>query len=220
VKSLILWLVFLPFTGYAINVGTMTFAMDKDQQFVAKQVINNNSGARIYQVSIDAINRPGEKEQRSRPSDGEILFSPKTLVLQGGKAEYYKFFYHGPKDDRERYYRVLFREMTPGHYESKRSNQHAVNVDPVIVMDTILVVRPRKLHFAYQLNPQAGSIKNTGNTYFKFLLKSGCNSSDEEGITQYLRPGDTFTHPGIKQSGQKFIIYNEKFISVDKSCIE
>lgn len=95
-----------------------------------------------------------------------------------------------------------------------------VNLEPIVVMDTILVVRPRQINFAYRLDAQRGTLTNTGNTYFKFLLKPGCNSTDEEGVTEYLRPGDTLTHPGIRLKGQKFIIYNDKFISVDRSCLD
>ena len=103
----------LPFTAAAINVGTLTFAMDQDRSFTAKRVLNNNRGARLYQVSIRAIDRPGEREVRSRPADGELLFAPRQLTLQAGQAEYYKFFYRGPQDNRERYYRVISRSADP-----------------------------------------------------------------------------------------------------------
>lgn len=43
-----------PFTAAAINVGTLTFAMDQDRSFTAKRVLNNNRSARLYQVSIRA----------------------------------------------------------------------------------------------------------------------------------------------------------------------
>ncbi|WP_202901331.1 fimbria/pilus periplasmic chaperone [Chania multitudinisentens] len=196
----------------------MTFAMSQDEAFVAKRVLNNNNSARIYQVSIQAIDKPGQQETRSRPADGELLFAPKQLTLQAGQGEYYKFYYHGPKDNKERYYRVAFREIPTNTLDSAKQDKAGVSLEPIVVMDTILVVRPRETKFAYQLDKQRGTIKNTGNTFFKFLLKPGCNSTDEEGTTEYLRPGDTLTHPGIKLKGQKFIIYNETFINVDKSC--
>lgn len=84
-----------PFTAAAINVGTLTFAMDQDRSFTAKRVLNNNRSARLYQVSIRAIDRPGEREVRSRPADGELLFAPRQLTLQAGQAEYYKFSTEG-----------------------------------------------------------------------------------------------------------------------------
>ncbi|MBV6690899.1 fimbria/pilus periplasmic chaperone [Serratia quinivorans] len=218
-RSWLFWLLCWPFGATAINVGTLTFAMDQDQSFTAKRVLNNNRSARIYQVTVRAIDRPGEKETRSRPADGELLFAPLQLQLQAGQGEYYKFFYRGPQDDRERYYRVSFREIPTRLFDPAQRQTSAVNLEPIVVMDTILVVRPRQSNFAYRLDPQRGTLTNTGNTYFKFLLKPGCDSTDEEGITEYLRPGDTLTHAGIRLKGQKFVIYNDKFISVDKSCI-
>lgn len=56
-----LWLIAvgLPMTGMAISVGTLTFSMSADNTFVAKRVLNNNPSARLYQISIVAIDRPG-----------------------------------------------------------------------------------------------------------------------------------------------------------------
>lgn len=215
------WLILLlclPFYSGAISVGTQTFAMSEDQPFVAKQVLNNNRSARMYQVNIRAIDRPGEREVRSRPADGELLFSPRQMVLQAGQAEYYKFFYRGPQDNKERYYRVSFREIPTRLLNSGERDTAGAHLEPIVVMDTILVVRPRKINFDYTLDKEHGILVNKGNTYFKFLLKSGCNSKDEEGEMEYLRPGEKVTHEGLKLKGQKFIIYNEQFINIDDSC--
>ncbi|MEX0633119.1 hypothetical protein M8494_17900 [Serratia ureilytica] len=65
------------------------------------------------------------------------------------------------------------------------------------MMDTILVVRPRQVNFAYRLDTQRGALTNTGNTYFKFLLKPGCNSTDEEGVTEPA-PRRYADHAGIR----------------------
>ncbi len=35
--------------------------------------------------------------------DGELLFAPRQLALQAGESEYFKFYYHGPRDNRELY---------------------------------------------------------------------------------------------------------------------
>jgi P pilus assembly chaperone PapD len=215
------WLVLMciPFTAAAINVGPLTFSMTQEHSFSAKRVLNNNLSARIYQVNIRAIDRPGDREVLSRPADGELLFAPRQLMLQAGEAEYYKFFYRGPQDDSERYYRISFREVPTRPFETAQRNAYGVSMEPIVVMDTILVVRPRHTNFTYRLDSRRGTLTNTGNTYFKFLLKPSCNSTDEEGVTEYLRPGDTLTHGGIRLKGPKFIIYNDQFISVDKSCM-
>ena len=47
-------------------------------------------------------------------------FSPRQLALQAGESEYFKFYYHGPRDNRERYYRVSFREV-PTRNQTRRS---------------------------------------------------------------------------------------------------
>ncbi|CRY56533.1 Uncharacterised protein [Yersinia intermedia] len=204
-----------PFFSQAISVGPLTFTMNQDQVFIAKRVYNDNPTARIYQVNISALDRPGSKEVVSRPAGGELLFSPKQLVLAAGKSEYYKFFYHGPKDQHERYYRVSFREVPTSDLEERK---HDVELEPVIVLDTILVVRPRDTHFDYRLDREQGAITNSGNTFFKYLIKPGCGATDEQGTTVYIRPGETFRDPRIKYKSEQFIIFDSKFISLNQSC--
>lgn len=63
-------------------------------------------------------------------------------------------------------------------------------MEPVVVMDTILVVRPREVQFKWSFDKVAGTVSNTGNTWFKLLIKPGCDSTEEEGDAWYLRPGD------------------------------
>ncbi len=79
-------------------------------------------------MSVVGIDRPGGHEVRARPADGELLFAPRQLTLQAGESEYFKFYYHGPKDNRERYYRVSFREIptrnTVMRAPAGRADQH------------------------------------------------------------------------------------------------
>jgi len=89
----------------AISVGNLTFSLPAEMDFASKRVVNNNKSARLYRITISAIDRPGGSEVRSRPGDGELLFAPRQLTLQAGESEYFKFYYHGPRDNRERYYR-------------------------------------------------------------------------------------------------------------------
>jgi hypothetical protein len=75
----------------AISVGNLTFSLAAEDNFASKRVINNNKSARLYRVSIVAIDRPGGKEVRSRPADGELLFAPRQLTLQAGRASILSF---------------------------------------------------------------------------------------------------------------------------------
>lgn len=202
----------------AISVGHLTFSLAADSNFAAKRVINNNKSARLYRVSIIGIDRPGGKEVRTRPADGELLFAPRQLTLQAGESEYFKFYYHGPKDDRERYYRVSFREIPTRNFIMRNKNGAGVGMDPVIVMDTILVVRPRQVNFKWAYNRAAGTLSNTGNTWFKLLIKPGCDTTEEEGDARYLRPGDVVRQAALRQPGNHFIIYDGKFIEISDNC--
>lgn len=212
---LMLW---LPPAAQGISIGNMTFSLAPDDEFAAKRVVNNNKSARLYRVSIVAIDRPGGKEIVSRPADGEVLFAPRQLTLQAGASEYFKFYYHGPKDNRERYYRVSFREIPSHNYVMRNASGAGVSMEPVIVMDAILVVRPREINFKWTYDRSTGTVSNTGNTWFKLLVKPGCDTTEEEGDAWYLRPGDVVRKDSLRQAGNHYIIYNDKFIKISGDC--
>lgn len=214
------WLLLLglPTAGLAISVGNLTFSLGAEESFVAKRVLNNNPSARLYQISVVGIDRPGGNEVRSRPADGELLFAPRQLTLQAGQGEYFKLYYHGPQDNRERYYRVSFREIPTRNRIGRTAAGGSVGIDPVVVMETIMVVRPRQVQFKWAFDRQAGSVSNSGNTWFKLLIKPGCDATEEEGEAWYLRPGDVVRQAALRQPGNKYIIYNDKFIKISKDC--
>ncbi len=85
-------------------------------------------------------------------------------------------------------------------------------------MDTILVVRPRQVQFKWSFDKVTGTVSNTGNTWFKLLIKPGCDSTEEEGDARYLRPGDVVHQPELRQPGNHYLVYNDKFIKISDSC--
>jgi P pilus assembly chaperone PapD len=208
----------LPVVGEAISVGNLTFSLGAEESFAAKRVLNNNQSARLYQVSVVGIDRPGGKEVRSRPADGELLFAPRQLTLQAGEGEYFKFYYHGPQDNRERYYRVSFREIPTRNRVERNTAGAAVSIDPVVVVETILAVRPRQVDFKWAFDRRAGTVSNSGNTWFKLLIKPGCGATEEDGDAWYLRPGDVVRQAALRQPGDKYIIYNDQFIKISNDC--
>lgn len=212
-----LWLLAAPL-AQAISVGNLTFSLASDAEFAAKRVLNNNKSARLYRVSVVGIDRPGGHEVRTRPADGELLFAPRQLTLQAGESEYFKFYYHGPKDNRERYYRVSFREIPTRNLVMRAPAGGQISMEPVVVMDTILVVRPRQVQFKWAFDKAAGTVSNTGNTWFKLLIKPGCDTTEEEGDAWYLRPGDVVRQPSLRQAGNHYIVYNDKFIKISNDC--
>ena len=202
----------------AISVGNLTFSLPAEADFASKRVVNNNKSARLYRIAVSAIDRPGGSEVRSRPVDGELLFAPRQLVLQAGESEYFKLYYPGPRDNRERYYRVSFREIPTRNLTRRSPTGGEVSMEPVVVMDTILVVRPREVQFKWSFDKVAGTVSNTGNTWFKLLIKPGCDSTEEEGDAWYLRPGDVVRQPALRQPGNHYLVYNDKFIKISDTC--
>ncbi|MEQ0389252.1 fimbria/pilus periplasmic chaperone [Klebsiella sp. GB_Kp047] len=202
----------------AISVGNLTFSLPAEADFASKRVVNNNKSARLYRITVSAIDRPGGSEVRSRPVDGELLFAPRQLALQAGESEYFKFYYHGPRDNRERYYRVSFREIPTRNLTRRSPTGGEVSMEPVVVMDTILVVRPREVQFKWSFDKAAGTVSNTGNTWFKLLIKPRCDSTEEEGDAWYLRPGDVVRQPALRQPGNHYLVYNDKFIKISDTC--
>ncbi|EIY5093645.1 hypothetical protein MLE48_001752 [Klebsiella quasipneumoniae] len=202
----------------AISVGNLTFSLPAEADFASKRVVNNNKSARLYRIAVSAIDRPGGSEVRSRPVDGELLFAPRQLALQAGESEYFKFYYHGPRDNRERYYRVSFREISTRNLTRRGPTGGEVSMEPVVVMDTILVVRPREVQFKWSFDKVAGTVSNTGNTWFKLLIKPGCDSTEEEGDAWYLRPGNVVRQPALRQPGNHYLVYNDKFIKISDTC--
>lgn len=202
----------------AISVGDMTFSMPAENNMVAKYVVNNNKEARLYRVDVRSIDKPGEQEVSSRTADGELLFTPRQITLQPGESNFFKFLYHGPEDDKERYYRVAFQEIPTQNRTTHLSSQSTVGMMPVIVMDTILVVRPRNIHFKWKFERQQGMLKNSGNTWFKLITKPHCDSTEADGKAWYMRPGDIIHQPALKTSAQIFIIYNDSFIKIINTC--
>ena len=202
----------------AISVGNLTFSLPAEADFASKRVVNNNKSARLYRIAVSAIDRPGGSEVRSGPVEGELLFAPRQLALLAGESEYFKFYYHGPRDNRERYYRVSFREIPTRNLTRRSPTGGEVSMEPVVVMDTILVVRPREVQFKWSFDKVAGTVSNTGNTWFKLLIKPGCDSTEEEGDAWYLRPGDVVRQPALRQPGNHYLVYNDKFIKISDTC--
>lgn len=203
---------------FAIYIGDLTFVLDSDNTFVSKRVLNNNKTAKIYRVSVSGIDNPVGDEVGYSLAHGEVLFAPRMLTLQPGSGDYFKFFYRGVQDDKERYYRVSFSEIPTNEYSPTKSSANRVQLEPVVVLDSILVVRPRQKNFSWSFNQSQGMLKNTGNTFFKLIAKPGCDSTEEQGKAWYLRPGDKMTNALLKQTGDKFIVYSNKYIKISHDC--
>ncbi|MDX7920992.1 fimbria/pilus periplasmic chaperone [Aeromonas media] len=203
----------------ALDIGAMTLAMAPKQEFITRTLTNNSASPKLYDIQMEKISDPTARGRTLPTVPGELLFAPKRFTLHSRQAQNVKFYYKGPTDDHERYYRITFTESPAAQVDDGGHTQHWGTVEVKLALQSILVVRPRQSRFEYQLDSAQSSITNTGNTYFEFMVKQGCEQPDSEADSKYLLPGETYQNPRIGQAGnQKLIVYQSRFIPVGKDC--
>ncbi|WON77513.1 hypothetical protein [Serratia sp. UGAL515B_01] len=139
--------------------------------------------------------------------------------MEPGGWEYFKILYRGAADERERYYRIVIKEI-PANAISIPNQSKMPLISPTVALDTILVIRPRKMHFTYQYDPQSGVLKNTGNSYFRVMIHQSCLAEDDTAKVFNLLPGESYTGADLRGQHRKFIIALDKYIRLGKQCFE
>jgi len=203
----------------ALDVGDISSFMNSDSSTLSKTIQNSTDSGRLINIRLERLSSPlddGQVIAMDKPD--ELLLTPASLLLPAQASEVIRFFYKGPADEKERYYRVSFREVPTRNLTKRSPSGGEVSTEPVVVMDTILVVRPRQVQFKWSFDQVTGTVSNTGNTWFKLLIKPGCDSTEEEGDAWYLRPGDVVHQPELRQPGNHYLVYNDKFIKISDSC--
>ncbi|MGX5028239.1 molecular chaperone [Enterobacter asburiae] len=207
-------------SAHALYLDSTIYEIPAERSFISKRIFNDSHKQNVYSISAVKIDRPGPGREKRLPiENGELLFTPLTFSLAPDAGEFFKIFYRGPEDDKERYYRIQFREMPVTLFAERKSGKKSEAV-PVIALDTILVVRPRKLMLRYTLDEQTGELTNTGNTYFRIIVHKGCHSTDDEATMRYLLPGETYRSRELSNKNKKFIVALKKYIPVGSGCFK
>ncbi|WNN44563.1 MULTISPECIES: fimbrial biogenesis chaperone [Winslowiella] len=197
---------------------SIIYDMDADQNFIARRVLNNTGSSKLYNVSAVRIDKPGVGGENASPlQQGELLYAPLKFFLEKNQSEFFKIYYKGPQDDRERYYRISYSE-TPLNLVHKPDAKQAFLPQPVISMSTILIVRPRKINLSWHLDEQKGVLMNNGNTYFTVLIHKGCEANDNSATRINLLPGEHFSSHKLKDINKKFIVGLKKYMRLGKGC--
>lgn len=204
----------------AAYFSSYIYEMGSDDDFISKPVKNDTSVLNLYTVQSFKIDRPGEQgENTIYAKDREIIYTPLKLQIHPNSTDFFKLLYIGPKDDQERYYRVVFTEIPLGAY-SEQEDSKATSFMPTVSMSTIMVVRPRKQKLQYVIDEKQGIIKNTGNTFFRVIIHQSCKLNDESSKQFYMLPGEEYKSDLVKQKNQKFLVANKRYIAVGDQCPE
>lgn len=207
--------------SYAIDVGNISTFIYSDTDKVSKEIKNATDTGRLVNISIERISSPlDDGKIIKKESEDELLLSPASLLLPAESTENINFFYNGPKDDKERYYRIFWFDQTLTDAQTNNNKRSAVATASARI-STILVVAPRKIKYDYSYNN--GVIKNTGNATIRIIAYGPCLKVDAESKkteckeNYYLLPSydRSFSIVDISKKNSHIALWQaEQFISV------
>lgn len=211
----------LSFSTQAINVGEVTAMMGPEAKSLAKEIINTTDTARYVSVSVERISSPmAGGVIMPMESKSELLSTPASLILPGNAKENFRFFYKGPEDNKERYYRVSWTDEPVTEFDASKNKKQGEATTSAII-STILVVAPREEKFDY--SHSGDSVTNTGNASFRVISYGPCRDKAKDtgqGCREryYVMPGVTAKIKYTDLSNKKTRIgiwHGEQYINVD-----
>ncbi|EPL9570714.1 fimbrial protein [Providencia rettgeri] len=198
----------------ALYLSSDISALEPSKSFFSKSYINDTKKVNLYTFSAYQIDKPDNNEQGKPIEEGEIIFTPLKKILLPGEQEYFKIFYRGKEDDKERYYKIVISETALDVDTDPALNQQSLFY-PTVSLETYFVVRPKNIDFQYAMDANAGVLKNTGNTYFRVLVHENCEvSDDEQPLVLHLLPQQEFRNATLKKKSRKYIVIFNKYHSI------
>ncbi|EMB9642269.1 hypothetical protein ACS6LB_13565 [Enterobacter cloacae] len=179
------------FSSWAINVGDITSIMTSEQSSLSKEIINTTNSARYVSVTVKRLSSPLPDGTEISINPGELLSTPASLILPGDAKDVFRFFYKGPEDDKERYYRLQWIDEPVSESAATKAGK-AATATASAEIGTILVVAPRNERFNY--SRQDDLIINTGNVSFRVIAYGVCKDPAQDqgrGCREryYVMPG-------------------------------
>lgn len=179
------------FSSWAINVGDITSIMTSEQSSLSKEIINTTNSARYVSVTVKRLSSPLPDGTEISINPGELLSTPASLILPGDAKDVFRFFYKGPEDDKERYYRLQWIDEPVSESAATKAGK-AAKATASAEIGTILVVAPRNERFNY--SRQDDLIINTGNVSFRVIAYGVCKDPAQDqgrGCREryYVMPG-------------------------------
>ncbi|HHT2190940.1 TPA: hypothetical protein ACTYEA_000416 [Klebsiella michiganensis] len=202
----------------ALDVGDISSFMNSGSSTLSKQIKNTTDSGRLINIHMERLSSPldGGKVIPMDKQD-EILLTPASLLLPAKASDVIRFFYKGPADDKERYYRIVWFDQALSDAQRNGSTRSAVATASARI-GTILVVAPRKANFRYQY--ANGTLVNTGNATLRILAYGPClKPADGKECKEnyFLMPGKErrFTRVNVAdKKGRVALWQGEQFVPV------
>ena len=202
----------------ALDVGDISSFMNSESSTLSKEIKNTTDSGRLINIHMERLSSPldGGKVIPMDKQD-EILLTPASLLLPAKASDVIRFFYKGPADDKERYYRLVWFDQALSDAQRNGSTRSAVATASARI-GTILVVAPRKANFRYQY--ANGTLVNTGNATLRILAYGPClKPADGKECKEnyFLMPGKErrFTRVNVAdKKGRVALWQGEQFVPV------
>jgi hypothetical protein len=202
----------------ALDVGDISSFMNSGSSTLSKEIKNTTDSGRLINIHMERLSSPLDGG-KVIPMDkqGEILLTPASLLLPTKASDVIRFFYKGPADDKERYYRIVWFDQALSDDQRNGSTRSAVATASARI-GTILVVAPRKANFRYQY--ANGTLVNTGNATLRILAYGPClkpTDGKECKENYFLMPGKErrFTRVNVADKKGRIALWQgEQFVPV------
>ncbi|MGI1557621.1 hypothetical protein ACKQC9_00470 [Klebsiella michiganensis] len=202
----------------ALDVGDISSFMNSGSSTLSKEIKNTTDSGRLINIHMERLSSPldGGKVIPMDKQD-EILLTPASLLLPAKASDVIRFFYKGPADDKERYYRIVWFDQALSDAQRNGSTRSALATASARI-GTILVVAPRKANFRYQY--ASGTLVNTGNATLRILAYGPClKPADGKECKEnyFLMPGKErrFTRVNVAdKKGRVALWQGEQFVPV------
>ena len=134
----------------ALDVGDISSFMNSDSSTLSKTI---KTVPTVVALSISVSNGSLHRLTTGRLSQWTSRMScyslPASLLLPAQTSEVIRFFYKGPADEKERYYRIVWFDQALSDAQRDNANRSAVATASARI-GTILVVAPRQANYHFQ----------------------------------------------------------------------
>ena len=202
----------------ALDVGDISSFMNSDSSVLSKEIKNTTDSGRLINIHMERLSSPLDGGNViAMESQDEVLLTPASLLLPAKSSDVIRFFYKGPTDDKERYYRIVWFDQALSDAQRNGAARSAVATASARI-GTILVVAPRKVNYRYQY--ANGTLVNSGNATLRILAYGPClKATDGKECKEnyYLMPGKErrFTRVNVAdKKGRVALWQGEQFVPV------
>lgn len=194
-------------TASALFLKNLNMEMEPSKGIHYEEITNETLGRKIYTLQVVQVSLPKGGAKETEITNGNLMYSPQKIVLNSHETGGFKFYYKDEPEDKERYFRIKFIE-TPIEMDTIDKSKMTFLYDYRVAIEAIMVVRPRKEIFEYEM--KNGILLNKGNTFFKYMSSKDCKR--QYSHSKFIAPGESVDLNDEIKKENRIIIYKKNII--------